>query len=415
MRLALGVVLLLVNALAWASGSDAHGNCDVNTTSTGCEVQGDGKFAPFDEADTLGIDLQRVPAERVLGCSDETDAAKRPRDALSADQIALLDGHAATEGVLIDATINDVRHIFVSKATDPMRWDANPDRVTLVLPGETEPTVALVDVAQGPTRYCMQSRVLVVHAKANRAASIQILSTPATQEVAVGGTAIFQIKIINNGTTVLAPVNVAASLVSTCNRSISSLGAGFTYTYSCNKPSVQTPFSNTVTATGQQAGDTVSATATSLVTLPGGGSGSSSTALFFVYRLPWVQYAKPGESARWQFKVTNMAPTALSNVSINETVATQCNKALATVAIGQTVVWECAQSIAAGPPIRTFTFSASSQQANGSIAREWEFTNVVITDYIHVGGFDGCVANGTSSELCTVEDWATPQMRRAVP
>ncbi|OJY95730.1 MAG: hypothetical protein BGP25_15805 [Lysobacterales bacterium 63-13] len=421
MRRGLSWVLLMASAPVWASGADHGDNCDQQVIqadgSMRCELRPDGQFAPVAPGDHLTLDFNRVPAEHVLGCSDVTDPRQRPREGLTSAQRALLDSHSPSSGVLMDATINNRRHVFVVAAEDALRWEANPDRVTLTLPGDPAPTVALVDAVQGPTRYCMESKVFVVHAKAQRAASVQIQSNPVTQEVASGGTAIFQIKIINNGTVALAPVSVTSTAVSTCARTVSSLGASSTYTYSCNKGNVLAPFSNTVTATGQQGGGSVSATATSSVTLPGGGPppDPSGAAAYTVCRLPWVQYAKAGESARWQFKVTNNTSTALSAVNLIETTAPQCNKTLASVAIGQTVVWECAQAITPGPPIRIFTVRASSQQSDGTSALDWEFTNVVITDYIHVDGFDGCVANGSSNELCLPDIYAAPRMRHPSP
>lgn len=396
-------------------------NCDLQRAqaneTTACVSRPDAAFAEMTDADLLALDVTPVPADSVLQCGPDTDLARIERAGLSPAQLAHLDQHTLSTEVLVDATIDDVRYLYHADPTQPLQWKANPDRVVLTLPGRHQPITALLDVGQGPTSYCMESRVFVTHAREATAAAVQIQSTPPSQEVEVGSTAFLQIKIINSGTTPLAPVTVTSSDVGPCARTVASLGAGFTYTYTCSKPNVQAPFSNTVTATGTSASTTVSASATSTVTLPGGGDpgSGSGAAPYVVCRVPWVQYAKVGETARWQMRLNNWSDSPLNAVSITDTAVAGCSNALASVAVGATIIWTCSVPIGAGPSVRVFTTRSSSRQPSGLVEQDWSFTNVVITDYLFVGGFDGCVANGTSAELCFPDNATVPQMRRATP
>ncbi len=104
--------------------------------------------------------------------------------------------------------------------------------------------------------------------------AITVTKNPVSQEVAIGGTANFDIAVINSGEVALTNIQVIDSLCTlsallggdTNHNSI--LDVGETWTFTCTKNNVQSAFTNTVTAQGTVVGGpTVSDTANADVTI----------------------------------------------------------------------------------------------------------------------------------------------------
>ena len=404
---------------AFSQSAVAQNNCDLlvvgSNGTTACESRPDAQFGRIDSSRVVVSDRSLVPPSQVLGCNARTRVEAMDREGLTEAQRAVLNQFTQDDGVLIDATIDGQRYLYVAPFDAPIGWSPNPDRVDLRLPGSKTSGTYLVDGLAGPARYCAETKIFSVTANAPLAASVQIESTPPTQEVTAGSTAFIQIKITNNGTVTLAPLSVSSSVISQCARNISSLGAGYYYSYTCSKGNVQAAFSNTVVATGTHAGGSVSATATSVVTLPGGGEppGSTTSALFSVCRLPWMQYAKPGQQAYWQISVANTSGRVLNNVSISDPQVAGCSTTYSSIGIDQTVLYNCSATVPNGTSGHYYTTTgASTPPGGGASVPEMTVTNGVITDFIFVNGMDGCVLGGSSADFCQPSNTYHPMLRR---
>lgn len=388
-------------------------NCDVRSETGACALRPDAAFERIDATHPVAVDATPVPHTHLVGCDASTDReAIAQQTDLTVDERNALAAPTGQSTMLVNARIDGVRWIFLAPDDVALGWSPNPDRVALRLPGQLRVQDYLVDSREGPARWCPTTQVFSVTAHAPDAASVQLQSNPATQDVSVGDTAFLQIKIINNGTVALAPVAVTSSAIPSCARTLSSLGAGFTYTYTCNLNNVQQTTSNTVSATGSYTGGSVSATATSTITVDGepppSGSGSAKLA---ICRLPWVQFARVGEQAHWEITVTNTSAGALQNVVVNDPQNAACNTTIASMNAGQAVVYSCSTTVTGATPWRYFTTTAGYLEA-GVQTQEIQTTNGVITDHIAVNGFDGCVLGGTSTDFCRPANSYAPMLRR---
>lgn len=95
---------------------------------------------------------------------------------------------------------------------------------------------------------------------------IEVLKTPATQDVVSGGTAAWTIEVTNIGATDLAGVSANDPLAVDCGGNVGPLAAGETTSYPCTLSNVTESFTNTITVTGNvTGGPTVTSTAQAYV------------------------------------------------------------------------------------------------------------------------------------------------------
>lgn len=368
----------------------------------------DGVVAPIAPSDLADASRAGV-GTRWLSCDETTDPATMSRAGLIDAARAAIDVHRSSDRVLVDATLDATRWVFHAAPEATIHWDANPDRITLARPGAGEPSTYLID---GRARFCPETRVLVVDARQPDAASLAVTSTPATQQVAPGASATLQIKILNNGTESLAPISVSSTPITTCSRTISSLAPGFSYTYTCTRSNVQGTIQNTVTATGTYSGGSISGGATSTITTTGGNPEPTGTG-HTIARIPWVQYARPGETARWRVIIMNGTAELVGNINLADVDVPSCANFISGVAIGGTVIYDCSLVVPPGPGLQKFTMRTTfTHGSQGPAIEGWSFNNGVITDYIHVDGMDGCRPNGASTDFCSAVDTYIPMLRR---
>lgn len=406
---------LLGLAIMAASPADAHDNCDVRQTDQTCALRPDALFERVSEGVPLDAGTPRLDASFIAGCDASTDRAVLAQSDLTALEHSALLAPVNEATVLVNARVDGKRWIYLAPDDVAIGFSANPDRVALRLPGQALVQDFLVDVNQGRARWCEKTRVFSVTARTPDAASVQLQSNPATQEVSAGDTAFLQIKIINNGTVALAPIAVTSNAIPSCARTLSSLGAGFSYTYTCNLNNAQQTTINTVSATGNYTGGSVSATATSTIIVEGGPPPpTGGGAKLVVCRLPWVQYAHAGEQAHWEITVTNTSGGALQNVQVSDPQLAGCNTTVASMNAGQAVTYTCQTTVNGQMPWRYYTTTATHYQ-NGAQTEEMRVTNGVITDHIAVNGFDGCTLGGTSTDFCREPNSYRPMLRRPNP
>ena len=89
-----------------------------------------------------------------------------------------------------------------------------------------------------------------VHVLAPGAPGIDVVKSPKSQQVASGGTATFTITVKNIGAVTLTNVHVTDQASPSCNRTIGTLTAGQSTSYSCTAPNVTSDFTNVAVATG---------------------------------------------------------------------------------------------------------------------------------------------------------------------
>ena len=96
--------------------------------------------------------------------------------------------------------------------------------------------------------------------------AISIVKDPKSQTVTVGKTASFKITVTNTGDVPLTNVTVTDALSPNCNRTIGTLAAGASTSYTCTRPDVRSSFNNVAVVAGTAGDKTVTAQDTAPVT-----------------------------------------------------------------------------------------------------------------------------------------------------
>ncbi|MEW5804422.1 MAG: hypothetical protein AB1847_20185 [bacterium] len=167
---------------------------------------------------------------------------------------------------------------------------------------------------------------------------ISITKTPSTQTIVSGGTATFNITVTNTGNVPLTNVNVTDVQAPGCARTIGTLAAGASSTYSCTVSGVTQSFTNIATATGTPpAGLNVSATATAqvIVSQPG----------ISITKTPATQTIVSGGTATFSITVTNTGNVPLTSVAVADTLVPGCAQTIGTLAVGASSTYTCTTAV----------------------------------------------------------------------
>jgi uncharacterized repeat protein (TIGR01451 family) len=195
---------------------------------------------------------------------------------------------------------------------------------------------------------------------------ISIVKAPASQSVALGGTARFEITVTNTGNVTLTDVTVGDARSTDCSRDLGALAAGQSRSYSCSKPDVAGDFTNVADVTGKPpTGATVKASAhanvtaaplkpptapltppsrpaiaivksprsqtlTSKVTKTTSASGSVRTAVHFA-------------TATFTIRVTNTGRVTLHAVRVNDPSSPACDRQIGRLATGASMSYHCSR------------------------------------------------------------------------
>jgi uncharacterized repeat protein (TIGR01451 family) len=195
--------------------------------------------------------------------------------------------------------------------------------------------------------------------------AIAIVKDPASQTVAVGGTATFTITVTNTGDVALSDVTVTDPLSADCGRSLGTLDAGQSKTYTCTRSDVTAGFVNVAAASGKppagpavEASDHATVTAkpfvpparpairivkspksqalTTKVTDTTTASGATKTA---------VHYG----TAVFTIAVTNDGNVALHGVAVHDPSSPGCDHLVGSLAPGASREYSCTRAaVAAG-------------------------------------------------------------------
>jgi uncharacterized repeat protein (TIGR01451 family) len=181
-----------------------------------------------------------------------------------------------------DATLTDV-HVTDAQAPGCARTKADLPQLASMAPGDelsysctvasvtanfTNVAVAIGTPPVGPDVSASDSAAVTVGPPPPPVThpAISIVKNPKSQTVTKGGEAIFTITVTNTGDVALTNVAVSDPRSPDCNRTIGTLAAGASVTYTCVRANVQASFDNVAVATGQAGSRTVTAQDTAPVT-----------------------------------------------------------------------------------------------------------------------------------------------------
>jgi uncharacterized repeat protein (TIGR01451 family) len=189
---------------------------------------------------------------------------------------------------------------------------------------------------------------------------IQIAKTPDQQMVVRGSSASFNIDVSNTGDVALTNVTVSDAEAPNCNRTFAELLSGAHQSYSCAVAGVTEDFVNTATVTG---------------TAPVGGEVThSDTASVDVVDLgiqiaktPDQQVVVRGSSASFNIDVRNSGDVTLTNVTVSDVQAPNCNRAFAQLLSGAHRSYACAVANVTDGFINSATVTGTAQHTGQNV------------------------------------------------
>jgi outer membrane protein OmpA-like peptidoglycan-associated protein len=194
---------------------------------------------------------------------------------------------------------------------------------------------------------------------------LSLVMTPATQGIAVGGKAVFKLTVKNTAGVKLTGVIVRDPKAAACGRTLGTLAAGASRSYSCAHTKLKVAFVNRATVTGKtSAGSLVSASASAKVKVtaalapaPRAGlkivlkpkSQTRTTEIVVQKTLAGSKKKLIRESAKFKITVTNTGTVALHGIKVADARAHGCSRVLGALAAGASHSYNCtARSVKKG-------------------------------------------------------------------
>ncbi len=159
-------------------------------------------------------------------------------------------------------------------------------------------------------------------------ANLAISKTPDAQTVASGGTATFTIQVDNTGEVPLSNVTVSDPNAPDCNRTFASIGVGGFRHYTCTVASVTAGFTNTATADSDETGAKSDTAAVAVANLA-------------ISKTPDAQTVASGGTATFTIRVDNTGGVPLSNVTVSDPNAPNCDRIFASIGVGGFQEYTC--------------------------------------------------------------------------
>ncbi|MHC5144858.1 MAG: DUF7507 domain-containing protein [Planctomycetota bacterium] len=160
---------------------------------------------------------------------------------------------------------------------------------------------------------------------------IDIQKTPDFQAVESGGDAAFTITVTNTGDVALTNVTVTDPMVADCNGFIGDLAIGETVAYDCNAINVTEGFTNTACVEGTAGQATVTDCDDAVVGVPA----------IDILKKPDLQVVAFGGDVTFTIIVTNTGSVDLTDVTVTDLLAPDCNNLIGDLAAGESVVYDC--------------------------------------------------------------------------
>ncbi len=200
--------------------------------------------------------------------------------------------------------------------------------------------------------------------------AIQLIKNPATQSVVPNGTASFVLTVTNTGDAPLTNVEVSDPLTPDCDTTIGSLAIGETSTINCDLTGVTAGFVNTATVVGEDpTGSTVTDDDDADVTLLAPSVG--------IVKDPATQTIIAGSDASFTITVTNNGDATLSNVTVSDPEAPDCDNSIGTLAIGASATYGCVLTAVSADFTNTATVDAEDSGGNPLTATDTADVDVI--------------------------------------
>jgi uncharacterized repeat protein (TIGR01451 family) len=166
--------------------------------------------------------------------------------------------------------------------------------------------------------------------------AITIAKTPDQQVVMLGAAATFNITVTNSGQVTLTNVTVTDAEAPGCARTqadiagLASMAPGASVSYTCTRANVQASFTNVAVATGTPPfGANVTDDDDAVVTV------QVPHPAISIIKNPKSQTVTSGGTATFEITVTNTGDVPLTNVTVTDALAPDCNRSLGTLQPGQ--------------------------------------------------------------------------------
>jgi uncharacterized repeat protein (TIGR01451 family) len=201
-------------------------------------------------------------------------------------------------------------------------------------------------------------------------AELSLSKTPDLQMVQSGGATIFTITLTNTGNVALVPVEVGDPLAANCEQTVGSLAVGATASYTCTESNVTASFTNTAVATGTAAlgGQVVTVTDTAVVQV--------ITPALTISKTPDTQLAQSGNTVTFTITITNSGDVDLTNVTVSDVFASNCNQSLGDLTVGAGSSYTCTLTVTADLT-NTATVTGTPPAGLDVTASDDAFVNVI--------------------------------------
>jgi uncharacterized repeat protein (TIGR01451 family) len=206
--------------------------------------------------------------------------------------------------------------------------------------------------------------------------AISIVKDPASQTIGVGATATFTITVKNTGDVTLTDVTVTDQLSADCDRSLGTLDAGQSKTYTCTRGDVTADFVNVAVATGRPpAGPAVTDSAHAAVTAkpflpparPAIAIVKSPKAQTLTTKVTDSKSASGATrttvhygTAAFTIKVTDTGNTVLNGVAVQDPSSPGCNHSIGSLAAGASKEYSCTRAAVAASYTNVATATGTS-------------------------------------------------------
>ncbi len=166
---------------------------------------------------------------------------------------------------------------------------------------------------------------------------VTIDKAPDTQTVVSGDDVTFTITVTNTGDVELTNVIVTDALVPDCDKTIGTLAAGADDQYTCTLTNVTAGFTNVAAVEGDHpAGGTVSDTDSAQVFISGPD--------IAIDKAPNLQTIPVDSTATFTITVTNTGDVELTDVTVSDALAPDCDKTIGTLAAGADDQYTCTEA-----------------------------------------------------------------------
>ncbi len=194
-----------------------------------------------------------------------------------------------------------------------------------------------------------------------------------------GGTATFEITVINTGDTDLFNVTVSDPLSPGCDNNLGGILVGQSVSYTCTENNVTGDYTNSAVATGDpvggSGGDPVTSTDNSNVTISNPSINITKTALDGTN----LQFVNPNGTASFEITVTNDGDTDLENIIITDPLSPDCNMTIGSLVVGASEVYVCMINGVNADFINVIDASATPV-GGGTSVTDSDNTTVVLTN-----------------------------------